>query len=303
MIILWTFEGYKNFQGYGTFGMAKVASFWFLTRFRFQLRRRHRKHLSLQLGLNWTGIPGDCIIYCISSSKSTFIWVMHGYSSAPPCAPWSGTSFILLMITRCTAEGSYWGQGQRRHTHTMQTVDFNFICIFLYKSKLVSIKTVLTTVCCCCFCCCCCCLYRAYVYVMPHGAAADWCKLLYINFSDRSFWMCWECVVGKLLLAASLRLFLCIHRWSTPSAQCEYFTAHLLLNYINYIPCLQGKSGWTGGLCCANKIEYYYFIKFLNIFAQFQTVYLTFSSDTDAVLLLQRYSALFYRWWYRQSYR
>lgn len=156
----------------------------------------------------------------------------------PMCAMWSGTSFFVndhalhcwrILLGPGTKE-------THQQQHTMQTVDFNFICIFLYESKLVSIKTVFTTVCSCCrWCCCCWCFYRRYVYVMPHGAAAaDWCKLLYINFSDRSFWVLRVCVVGKLLLAAPLRLFLCIHRWSpTPSAQCEYFTAHLLLNYIN----------------------------------------------------------------------
>lgn len=46
------------------------------------------------------GIPGDCIIYSISSSNSTFIWVMHGYS-----VPREVEQVFLLMITRI-AEGS-----------------------------------------------------------------------------------------------------------------------------------------------------------------------------------------------------
>lgn len=102
---------------------------------------------------------------------------------------------------------------------------------------------------------------------MPHGAAADWCKLLYINFSDRSFWVCWECVVGKLLLAAPLRLFL----FPSIDDQRQVRNANILLLIycwiisIRYPVCRQkvGEGGFMFRVLlfiCADKTLLFYLI-------------------------------------------
>lgn len=212
---------------------------------------------------DWTGfgIPGDCIIYCISSSKSTFIWVMHGYSTAPPCSPWAPCEveqvfFVNDHALHCWRILLGPGTKETHQQHTMQTVDFNFICIFLYESKLVSIKTVFTTVC-CCFCCCCCwCFYRRYVYVMPHGAAAaDWWKLLYINFSDRSFWMLRVCVGWETVISSAAEAFP-LHP-SMINAKCatRIFYCSFIVELYQLDTLYAGKSGWTGGLFSEKAVE------------------------------------------------
>lgn len=144
---------------------------------------------------------------------------------------------------------------------------------------------------------------------MPHGAAADWCKLLYINFSDRSFWVCWECVVGKLLLAAPLRLFL----FPSIDDQRQVRNANILLLIycwiisIRYPVCRQkvGEGGFMFRVLlfiCADKTLFYLILKCLHNFKLYIAVH-AFSNESDAVPLLQIYSTLFYRMGYPQDYR